>query len=79
METTGIKPGPNIGYILHALLEETLDNPDLNTQDYLNKRAKELALLSESELKKTGESGKEKRQQIEEAEVGEIRKKYHVK
>ncbi len=79
MEITGMKPGPRIGYILHALLEETLDNPDLNTQDYLSKRAKELALLSEDELKKIGESGKDKKQQIEDAEVGEIRKKYHVK
>jgi putative nucleotidyltransferase with HDIG domain len=31
----GEKPGPRIGWILHALLEEVLDDPTKNTEEYL--------------------------------------------
>ena len=79
MEVAGIKPGPQIGYILHALLEEALDNPDINTAEQLEARAKELAALPPEELKKIGEAGKEKKEEIEEAEIAEIRKRHHVK
>ncbi len=79
MEITKEKPGPKIGWALHALFEEVLEKPELNTEDYLAKRAKELAALPEEELKKLGEAGKEKKEEKEEAEVGEIRKKYGVK
>ncbi|MDP3958108.1 MAG: HD domain-containing protein, partial [bacterium] len=79
MEVTGETPGPKIGYILHALLEEALDNPDINAPEYLEKRAKELAALPGKELEKLGESGKEKKEKEEEKEIGEIRKRYFVK
>ncbi|AKM83910.1 TPA: hypothetical protein DCZ46_01090 [Candidatus Campbellbacteria bacterium] len=73
------KPGPKIGFILHALLEEVLDDPKLNTKEYLEKRADELLKLPEEELKKLGEAGKEKKDEEQEREVGEIRKKFGVK
>ena len=38
MEVTHETPGPRIGYILHALLEDVLDDPDLNSEEYLIKR-----------------------------------------
>lgn len=79
MKYTEQAPGPKIGYILHALLEEMLDNPTLNTEEYLKKRAKELAKLDESELKKLGESGKETKEKEEEKKIEDIRKKYWVK
>lgn len=79
MKTTGITPGPKIGFILHALLEEALENPDLNTEEYLSKRAGELVLLSDEELKKLGEAGKEKKEELEEKEITAIRKRHHVK
>ena len=79
LHETGLNPGPNIGYILHTLLNEALENPDLNNLEYLNKRAKELAKLSDLELKKLGEAGKEKKEQTEEQELGKIRAKYHVR
>ena len=79
LRETGLKPGPNIGYILHGLLEEVLDNPSLNTEDWLKNRAKELAKLSDSELRKIGEEGKEKKEGIEQEELSKIRDKYHVK
>ena len=78
MEVTGEKPGPKIGFTLHALLEEVLDNPELNTADYLEQQARKLVGLPEEELKKLGEQGKEKRGELEEEAVHEIRKRHHV-
>ena len=79
MKFTSESPGPKIGYILHALLEEVLDNPTLNTEEYLKKRARELAKLDASELKKLGISGKETKEKEEEKKIEDIRKKYWVK
>lgn len=73
------KPGPRIGWILHALLEEVLDDPNLNTEEYMQKRAGELVKLPDTELKELGEAGKKKQEEEEEKELKEIRKKYHVK
>jgi tRNA nucleotidyltransferase (CCA-adding enzyme) len=78
MEVTHETPGPKIGYVLHALLEEVLDNPALNTEEYLNKRAKELVKLDIIELKKLGDSGKETKEKEEEKKIEEIRKKHWV-
>jgi poly(A) polymerase/tRNA nucleotidyltransferase (CCA-adding enzyme) len=76
---TGERPGPKIGFILHALLEEVLENPDLNTEEYLVKRSKGLIKLSEVELKKLGESGKEAKEEKEAEELSKIRQKHGVK
>lgn len=78
METTKEKPGPRIGWLLHALLEEVLDDPALNTKDYLEKRVGELAQLSDKELRAIGQEGKERKEQAEEADLKEIRKKHFV-
>ncbi len=79
MELLHEKPGPRIGWILHALLEEVLDDPTLNTEKYMQKRALELAELPEKELLSLGEAGKEKKDVAEEEEIKEIRKKHRVK
>src|SRR3989339_1349744 len=73
------KPGPKLGYTLHALLEEVLDDPKLNTEEYLQKRAKELLELPYEKLKKLGEEGRDKKDVEEAKEVEEIRKKIGVK
>jgi tRNA nucleotidyltransferase/poly(A) polymerase len=78
MEISGEKPGPKVGYALHALLEEVLDDPSKNTAKYLEKRAVELLGLTEAELKKLGEQGKEKQKGEEEQAVREIQKKHRV-
>lgn len=44
----GMKPGPHIGQILHTLFEEVLDNPELNTTEYLLARAQEIKSSLES-------------------------------
>jgi tRNA nucleotidyltransferase (CCA-adding enzyme) len=78
METLGEKPGPRIGWILHALLEEVLEDPAKNTVEYLRSRAGELAQLSDTELKSMGEKGKEKKEASEEEKIKQIRSKYWV-
>jgi len=78
MEVTSISPGPKIGLVLNALLEEVLEDPKLNTEEYLVTRSKELLALPEVELKARADKGKEKKREEEEREVGEIRKKHKV-
>lgn len=74
----GEKPGPKVGWILHALLEEVLDDPKKNTQEYLTDRARELLRLPEKELKVLGEKGKERRSEEDEAAIQKLREKHHV-
>lgn len=75
----GYKPGREMGWVLHALLEEVLDDPTKNTEEYLENKSKELFGLSENELKKLGEAGKDAKDEAEDEEVGKIRKSYKVK
>ena len=79
MRVTKLEPGPKIGFILHALLDEVLDDPSINKAEYFEKRAVELSKLSEKELRRLGEKGKETREKIETEKVTEIRKKHWVK
>ncbi len=78
MRVTGEKPGARIGWILHALLEEVLDKPEKNTEEYLLGRVKELSLLQDDELRQLGEQGKERQEEEDEKEVQKLREKYHV-
>ncbi|MCX6716449.1 MAG: HD domain-containing protein [Candidatus Taylorbacteria bacterium] len=79
MEVTRETPGPRLGYILHALLEDVLDDPKLNTEEYLDKKALELSKKTDTELKKLGEEGKLKKEEEDDAKVTEIRGKFNVK
>ena len=79
MEVTRETPGPKIGFILHALLEETLNDPDNNNEEFLVKHALELNKLPEDELKKLAEKGKKEKEKEEERELKEIRDKHGVK
>ena len=79
MSVTGITPGPKIGFILHALLEEVLEDPKKNTAEYLENRGKELILLPENELKALGEQGKVSKEEADEEEIKKIRGKHWVK
>lgn len=79
MDVTQETPGPKIGYVLHALFDEVLENPEKNTEEYLDAKAKELIKLSIEELKALGEAGKEEMEQKNEEQVKEIRKQFKVK
>jgi len=78
MEVTHVTPGPKIGSILNALLEEVLENPLLNTAEYLEKLSVELLSLPDDELIALGKHGIEKKKEAESENLEEIRKKYHV-
>jgi tRNA nucleotidyltransferase/poly(A) polymerase len=78
MDVTHVTPGPKIGHVLSALLKEVLDDPALNTAEYLEKRAEELIKMPENELKGLGEIGKLMKDQAESENIDEIHKKYHV-
>jgi len=79
MEVNKIQPGPKVGMILNALMEEVLDNPDLNTEDYLEKKSIELFSKTEAELKSLSDIGKNKKEEMEEKEIEKIREKHNVK
>lgn len=79
MEITNEKPGPKIGFTLHALLEDVLDDPTKNTKEYLEKKAQELMQLSLKKLEKLGEKGKQRREQVDEEEIKKLREKHWVK
>ncbi len=78
MKEFQVEPGPRIGYVLHALLEEVLDDPKANKQELLDMRTKELLSLPDADLKDLGDAGKKKRDLEEEREIQEILKKHHV-
>ena len=78
MDVTHVTPGPKIGFVLNALLEEVLEDPKLNTEEYLENKAKELIILPEKDLRTLGESGKLKKEEAEKDNIEEIHKKYHV-
>jgi poly(A) polymerase/tRNA nucleotidyltransferase (CCA-adding enzyme) len=75
----GLTPGKRIGWILKALLEEAIDDPQKNDRDYLLKRAQELKDLPDEELEKLARSGIEKVSAIEKETEEEIKKKYYIK
>lgn len=79
MDVTHETPGPKIGYVLHALFDEVLEDPLKNTEEYLDRRAKELIVLSVEELKALGAKGKEEMEQKNVEQVKEIRKQFKVK
>lgn len=78
MNVTREMPGPRIGNILNALLEEVLDDPSRNTPNYLENRSIELSVLSDEELAELGRKGKEKKDEAEKSEIEGLRKKYNV-
>jgi poly(A) polymerase/tRNA nucleotidyltransferase (CCA-adding enzyme) len=78
MEKFHVQPGPRLGWVLNALLEEVLEDPSRNAEVYLETRATALLQLPDSELKLLGDEGKKKGEEREEAEVQEILKKHHV-
>ncbi len=78
MKEVGEKPGPRIGWLLHALLEEVLEDPAKNTREYMLEKARIYSGMEDSALREIGDEGKEAKNAAEEAELKLIREKYHV-
>jgi hypothetical protein len=79
MRILNILPGPKVGWVLAALLEEVLDEPGRNTEEYLKKRAAELGGLPDEELKRLSEKAREKKEELEKEAETEMKKKFYVK
>ena len=79
MNTLHVKPGPRMGWILNALLEEVLEDPAKNEIEYLKSKILELEKLSDKDLRELGEKGKEAKEELEEEEVGKLHAKHGVK
>ena len=78
MRELGIKPGPRMGWMLSALLEEVLDNPEKNTAEKLSEMVKSLDKLSDADLKALGDKGKEKKEELEDREIEKLHTKHGV-
>ncbi|MCA9363793.1 HD domain-containing protein [Candidatus Kaiserbacteria bacterium] len=78
MELTGERPSKKLGDALHALLEEVLDEPKKNTEEYLEGRVATLLAMSEDELSALGEQGREKQEKEEAAELKKLNRKHGV-
>ncbi len=79
LKEMGYKPGPRMGWTLHALLEEVLDDPAKNIKEYLEGRADQLNQMTDEHLRKLGVAGKEAKDEAEGEEISKIRKEYKVK
>ncbi len=79
MRIGSLEPSPKVGWILAVLLEEILDDPAKNNEDYLAKRIGELNALPDAELKKLATAAKETKEEFERGAEEEIKEKFHVK
>lgn len=79
MEVTKLNPSPKIGHILHALLQLVLEDPKLNSVEFLENEAVKLSKISEKELATIGEDAKTLKDKEEEKQIEAIRKKHWVK
>ncbi|MGD1003511.1 MAG: CCA tRNA nucleotidyltransferase [Minisyncoccia bacterium] len=68
-----------VGWILNALMEEVIDDPEKNEKKYLEKRAKALNKLSDAELQGLFASAQQKKREAEGEMDEDIKKKHHVK
>lgn len=75
MKELAIRPGPQVGGILSALLAEVLDDPTKNNPEWLLDKALALKDMDVKELKKLGEVAKDV---AEKKREDDIRRKYHV-
>lgn len=78
-ELTGLPQSLNVGWILHALLEEVIEDPSKNNPEYLERRTHEFSRFPEQELRALAEAGKSKKIGLEEEEIAKIKKKHWVK
>jgi len=79
IKNLGIKPGPRMGWMLHALLEEVIEDPEKNTEEYLSKKVKELDALEDKDLRVLGLQGKDKKEELEDIEIEKLHTKHGVR
>lgn len=75
---SGENAGPRVGHMLHALLEEVLEDPEKNTKEWLTKRIGELRHMTDKQLADMGKSGKERLEEVEAEAVKGIEERWYV-
>lgn len=78
MKLLAVPPSPRVGFILGILLEDVLDDPDKNTSENLEARARGLNELSDAELAGLAKNAKEKKDESQQGIEEEMKKKYYV-
>ena len=78
MEILKIKPGPKVGQILQILLEEVIEDPEKNEENFLKKEIERLGRLPDEEIKKLAKEAREKIEKIEQKRDEMTKRKYWV-
>jgi tRNA nucleotidyltransferase (CCA-adding enzyme) len=78
MNTLHVSSGPRMGWMLHAMLEEVIEDPEKNTLEYLTDRVKHYETLSDDQLRELGMSGKETKEREDEQVVKQLHVKHNV-
>jgi poly(A) polymerase/tRNA nucleotidyltransferase (CCA-adding enzyme) len=78
MEILKIKPGPKVGQILQILLEEVIEDPEKNEENFLKKEIERLGRLPDEEIKKLVKEAREKIEKIEQKRDEMTKRKYWV-
>jgi poly(A) polymerase/tRNA nucleotidyltransferase (CCA-adding enzyme) len=73
-----MKPGRRMGWILHALMNITLFEPENNNKEFLVQKALEYDKLSDTEIQKLADQGKQAIDQAEADEIKKIKRKHRV-
>jgi putative nucleotidyltransferase with HDIG domain len=73
-----IEPGPKIGHILNALLDEVIEDPSLNSKKQLEEIAKKLSKLSQKELEDLRKRAEKNKEEFEAGVENEIKRKHKV-
>jgi len=76
MDELKLAPGPKIGAILDVLLSEVIEEPKLNTKEYLTKKSKELDQLDINQLRA---KAKEKIEEKKMEDDQELKEEFWVK
>ncbi len=78
MNLLKLEASPRVGLILHALMEEVLDDPAKNDFEYLKTKALELNKLDEKELLKFKEKALFRADELEAEAESQIKRKFKV-
>lgn len=78
MDMLHVEPGPKIGFILNAILEEVIEDPNKNELPKLEEMARKMNEMDIQELKTLAEKGKKVKETKEKEALEAILKKHHV-
>jgi len=78
MKILSLKPSPKVGNILNLLLEDVINDPKLNTREYLKEKASELNKLDDDQLNKLRKKAEERKEEYEVGVEKEIKGKFRI-